>query len=363
MRLQVVESAIVSRLPELDGLRGLAALAVVVFHLSHHRWLPWGWAAVDLFFVLSGYLITGIILRERASTGFVRRFFARRSLRIWPIYYATILVLWTLDLAPSGALAWHLAYLQFTPMYAMPGVTLTPVTIPGFWYGVGHTWTLAVEEQFYLLWPFLGLLAGRRFAFIAVLMWVTAIVMRALEFAPVLLLTRCDGLVLGALLAMFSFERRSVRAQTLTTTALVLAAGAALLAIPLSSNVFRFLMVALICGAILCATLRLRGTRYIAWLRSRPLVWLGTISYGLYLYHNVLRNYFYAIDSRFGPFAPETEFVLLLAASVAVAAASWYFFERPILGLKRHFEYRGTGQAAETAAVLTPRTVAPARFE
>src|ERR1022692_2310156 len=80
-----------ARVGELDSLRGLAALAVIIFH-AKEAWLPFGWAAVDLFFVLSGYLITSIILRQGGTPGFLRNFYIRRGLRTWPIYYLLIAV-------------------------------------------------------------------------------------------------------------------------------------------------------------------------------------------------------------------------------------------------------------------------------
>src|SRR5947209_20588091 len=80
------------RIPELDALRGIAAVVIVIFH-SNTRRMPWGWAAVDLFFVLSGFLITGIVLRHGGTRGFLGRFYARRALRIFPVYYLVILAL------------------------------------------------------------------------------------------------------------------------------------------------------------------------------------------------------------------------------------------------------------------------------
>src|SRR5262245_4877090 len=83
------EAAGAGRVAELDSVRGLAALAVLVYH-ANSAWLPFGWAAVDLFFVLSGYLITSIIVRNGDSAGFLRNFYVRRGLRTWPIYYLLI---------------------------------------------------------------------------------------------------------------------------------------------------------------------------------------------------------------------------------------------------------------------------------
>ena len=147
------------RIPELDALRGAAALAVVVFH-ANARWLRWGWASVDLFFVLSGYLITAIILRHGDRPGFLACFYARRALRIWPLYFLAVGLVaaaspW-LALPPDwAALPYTLTFTQGVPEYWTGSAT------PGFSPYLGHAWTLAVEEQFYLIWPALLLAVGR----------------------------------------------------------------------------------------------------------------------------------------------------------------------------------------------------------
>src|SRR5689334_19766085 len=109
------------RVPELDALRALAALVVLLFHIRPQRF-PWGWTGVDLFFVLSGYLITTIILGHQGTRGFVRNFYIRRSLRIWPIYYLALLGLvlanrWLPKPQPMDALPYYLTYTQNLPSY------------------------------------------------------------------------------------------------------------------------------------------------------------------------------------------------------------------------------------------------------
>ena len=140
------------RLMELDGIRGIAALAVVCFHLAP-GFTPLGWVAVDCFFVLSGYLISAILLANRGDPHYFFNFYVRRSLRIWPIYYLTllpILAAYRLKLTNypinSGILLQYLTYTQ---------------NIQHIWFDTAdrailaysHTWTLAIEEQFYMLWP------------------------------------------------------------------------------------------------------------------------------------------------------------------------------------------------------------------
>jgi len=152
--------------PALDGLRGIAILAVFCYHFGggskSSNWLIqiWsgiadtGWMGVDLFFVLSGFLITGILYDTAHKPNRVKNFYARRSLRIFPLYYGVLLLF--LLLTPTLQLHWkpgHLLYFfylsnmmpLFTPGLASPGPKMM----------VGHFWSLAVEEQFYLVWPFI----------------------------------------------------------------------------------------------------------------------------------------------------------------------------------------------------------------
>ena len=147
------------RIPELDALRALAALVVLLFHLNPPRFF-FGWTGVDLFFVLSGYLITTIILDHQGQRGFLRNFYARRGLRIWPIYYiALFAVVATAPLVPRdrrpplNGLGYYVTYLQNITLYQ-----LRPP--PEFHIAFDHTWTLALEEQFYLIWPALIALAS-----------------------------------------------------------------------------------------------------------------------------------------------------------------------------------------------------------
>lgn len=141
------------RIAELDGVRGIAAVVIVAYHLFTD-YLPGCWAAVDVFFVLSGFLITGIVLQHGLSGRFLTAFYLRRGLRIWPIYYILITFLLLCGLGNTAALPYYLTYTQHLPWYwgsEMPS-----------WLLMQHTWTLALEEQFYLIWPAIVLLAGRR---------------------------------------------------------------------------------------------------------------------------------------------------------------------------------------------------------
>ncbi len=212
--------------PALDGLRGVAVLLVLAFHLLHaegeggavERVLLGatrsGWAGVDLFFVLSGFLITGILLDARGSPGYFRAFYARRVLRIFPLYYAYLAALFLLVplLVPSldvkrESQGWLWTYLGNVLFARAGGFEASPYT--------GHFWSLAVEEQFYLAWPVLVLLLPRRrLALLCVALVGAAFALRLgihrttfnATAAYVLTPARMDALAMGALVAIGARE-------------------------------------------------------------------------------------------------------------------------------------------------------------
>jgi peptidoglycan/LPS O-acetylase OafA/YrhL len=212
--------------PALDGLRGVAVLLVLAFHFAHidgeggavERALLGatrsGWAGVDLFFVLSGFLITGILLDARGGSGYFRSFYLRRVLRIFPLYYAYLAVLFLLLPALLPAVdvkaetqGWLWSYLGNVLFAREGGFQASPYT--------GHFWSLAVEEQFYLLWPFLvWLLPRRRLAWLCLGLAAGAFALRFAihrttfnaTAAYVLTPARMDALAMGALVAIAARE-------------------------------------------------------------------------------------------------------------------------------------------------------------
>jgi peptidoglycan/LPS O-acetylase OafA/YrhL len=364
------------RIAELDSLRGVAAL-VVVLHHYWVRYVPFGWISVDLFFVLSGYLITSIILKGAEDRYFLRTFYIRRSLRIWPIYYivlaALLVVLPLIGRADQLAnFPYFLTYTQFTPLYwsgQAPGCA-----------ALSHTWTLAIEEQFYLIWPALMLIAGRRRAWVVVLGSILlAVTMRSLRFHEFLLAARCDGLALGGGLALLLGDAARVaraRGRLVAGFALVLAVALPYLAwILLFRGGTRALAPWPLLRSLTMLTINLAfvslvglvvlnvGSPLLRPLRLRPLSYLGQISYGLYLYHvPILILLEYAAEAsgaRIG-----TPLLLLgLALTFGVSALSWAYVERPILALKDRFEYRPAGGSGEAApsGVGPPRAVPAAQ--
>ena len=368
------------RVPELDSLRALAAVVVLFFHLDPLRYFP-GWTGVDLFFVLSGYLITSIILKNADSPGFYRNFYARRSLRIWPIYYLTLLGLVVANPFlgrpdPLADLPYALTYTQNLPLYWK---TQPPPTHPAF----DHTWTLAIEEQFYLVWPALVLRAGRRrLVPLCVLTILIALASREgsnwiiPHYSERLLVARSDGFALGGLLAwIFGEGGWAVRRRDLALRACGLAVALAssyllwgcwtysplgLIGLPTplypAEVIFAF---AMLYAGIIGLVLLHAGSRPLRPLRFPVLVYLGQISYGLYLYHYVV---YWVVDGchprpdshKIGQ--PWQTQALKLSVTLVVAVASWHLIERPILRRKDRFRYRdGSLAQGESADSSTTR--------
>jgi peptidoglycan/LPS O-acetylase OafA/YrhL len=339
--------------PELDGLRGLACILILAYHMMPHR-LPGGWAAVDLFFVLSGFLITSIILRSVKEPRFLFNFCVRRGLRIWPIYYLSVLTiaicspLLTRPTDFRGVLA-QLTYGQNLPL-------LWSRETPEFSPYLKHTWSLAIEEQFYLVWPLLIYLLGRRsvlalsFGLIAL-----SITTRSMGYHWWLLPARGDGLALGALLAVIPFTRagrpRHAGGLRAGFVALAVAAIGYLAALtarfgmtpsetPVWPGISVF-AVNLLAFSIVGLVVSLRGHLWLFPLRRPRLVLIGKLSYGLYMYHYIIFLLGDDIASAFGmggrPFWRQA---LEAVVTAGLAAVSWRYLEQPILSLKSRFEYR-----------------------
>jgi peptidoglycan/LPS O-acetylase OafA/YrhL len=349
------------RVKELDSIRGLAALAIVLFHLWFNRFGILG-SAVDLFFVLSGYLITTIILNNTLTDRFLLTFYIRRGLRIWPIYYLALLALVLFyTLLPTretlSDLPYYLTFTQEIPRFK-------PASAPTFPAAFRHTWSLAIEQQFYLIWPaLLWWLGRRRLPAIAVALVALAVVARALGLSLFILITHCDGLALGGLLAglLADLDRRPGSSVQLARALAALAALVASLLVlmvalprfiapatipavivtgskPLFLNLIFFALVGL---AVLHA-----GHRRLAWLRDRRLVYFGTISYGIYLYHHLIFQIFTLYERYYGWDSGLPLDLVKLGSSIALAALSWRFIEEPILSLKSRFGLRAPGRAS-----------------
>jgi peptidoglycan/LPS O-acetylase OafA/YrhL len=350
------------RVVALDGLRGLAALLVVAAHYlgevpSGLQALALGWLGVDLFFVLSGFLIGSIVLEARGRPGFARVFYLRRAARILPVY----LVVVALTLAGLGALgprpwtdpalpAW--TYLTFTQNIVMAGSGIegSAWLLP--------TWTLAVEQQFYLLLPLLVCFAPAR-----ALPWLVgggiagAILFRAAAagWGPlpgfVLLPARADLLLFGVGAAVL--RHRGIALPMTALRAAPLAAALALLAVAatdvggerfklLGPTLAGFGSAAFILGVVAGAP---EAQRY----RGPAWRFFGTISYGLYLVHQpvagLLHGLLLGARPDVGSAAAAAVTAAAFALSVLLAALSWRFLEAPLIRAARARPYGARAEA------------------
>jgi len=373
-------------LPALDGVRGLAIVLVLVSHLmlfndrtgsrfgdSLAALRGLGWTGVDLFFVLSGFLITGILYDTLHDPQYFRSFYMRRFLRIFPLYYgflAFLLVLghW-LHFAWGGRQYVLLGYMQNTTLWF-------PVTDfhPGVWADLNHFWSLAVEEQFYLFWPLLVFLVRGRRQLIALALALSGFAL-ALRIAlylhgasplTIFMVTPCrmDTLLLGgcAALVLRGNSEWIPRRWLLTIVALAAAIIVAYTLWRLGGDMragffgatFGYLVIAVGAVALLLASLNPESIahRVFRWQFLRT---LGKYSYGIYVLHIFVAHLFAVwvyralgtslrifltpyLHSR--PLAVLVEFFVTAAVVVFAAWISYHLYEVHFLRLKRYFSYR-----------------------
>jgi peptidoglycan/LPS O-acetylase OafA/YrhL len=338
-------------LPELDGLRGLAILAVVLYHCRPRlegTWIYgaslWGWAGVIVFFVLSGFLITSILLTTRDKPHYFHNFHARRILRIWPVYILLLAVV----------------YLN-APWFIGPSVWLAIKTAPWLAYlfcvqnlfhmalppAIGPTWALAIEEQYYFVWAPLVRVLRRPWMLTAALVS-TLVISPMLRHAslhwmtPTNTLIHLDGIAWGSLLAVgmhtLPLSRRTWLRMGIGGFVLgffaagTVAGGTAYLDSALAVG-FAGMVLALIASAG-------ANNPVNAALRSGPLAFYGRISYGLYMMHISVFIFIGSFDvamDHYGVAGNLAVVAMRLFVSTLVAAALWYGFESQILKLKKYF--------------------------
>jgi len=333
------------RILQLDGLRALAITFVMAFHFipGIDRIAPLGSIGVRLFFVLSGFLITRILLQLRPSTRdarsgqggtlgvALRTFYIRRGLRIFPVFYLVLGIAALIDIGPvRSTIGWHVTYL--TNFYLFDR---------GAWHGsISHLWSLAVEEQFYLVWPFVVLsLAERRLAPVITLMVCLAPISRIVIGGPMhsVLPTSClDSLGAGALLALPATRDRMIRVGGSVGVPLLLAAlalrygGAAGVPLDVLLDFGVSLSSAWLVGSAARGFTGVFGTA----LQCGPIVYVGTISYGLYLVHGFMPYVLGRYVPGFTEMSWPTRSLLLAGATFIIASLSWRVYEAPILRLK-----------------------------
>jgi len=350
------------RIRSLDGLRGISIAAVLIGHLAGTRNSPVStatahfWALAELgvrvFFVLSGFLITGLLLAELSQNNTIQlgRFYFRRTLRIFPAYYAFMSVL--VVTAACGAIqlmpgdVWHAA--TYTSNYHSDRS----------WF-FGHTWSLSVEEQFYLLWPALLLLTGRRRGFIiAAAVVVACPILRLVEWESLRLHadgigerfeTVADAMAIGCVLAgLRPYLHQYTRYRRFLGSALFLAIPLVGLAGNLTHDhpLVHFGIgmtvanIAVALGLDWCVTFS--DGRVGRVLNCAPLVYIGGLSYSLYLWQQPFLNR--------ASTATVAAFPFNIVGVVCCAIAAHYLVERPSLRLRHRLESRSRSSVTHVAA-------------
>ncbi len=353
--------------PELDALRGIAVIMVLLTHfftysMMGRKWsgLPRlvmdaadpGWLGVDLFFVLSGFLITGILIDSRSDPRYFRNFYARRALRILPLYS---LILVTLAVFYRGAGPFVLLGLTMS-------LNLAPILGIVTVSGGAALWSLAVEEHFYLIWPLVvRFLQPAALAVVSFAICVIEPLVRAAAVSPsqdvyYYSWFRFDGLAWGALIAVFVRRNGADRARALRFAFLlvavaifVLAAGAPFGLLHRSNRIgaaLQFTVPEMGFASAVLTLVTFSGSPFTALFRFRPLTLWGDLSYCIYIVHmivmdavNWLYSRFFNLDAVMGRFSFITARAVVCAAlCFGIAFLSWRLFERPILRLRRYFK-------------------------
>lgn len=413
------------RIPELDGLRGLAILLVLFYHyVESSPMLPrflaaagrLSWSGVDLFFVLSGFLIGGILLNARESPNYFKAFYVRRAHRILPIYAATLAAFWLIrfltevEYSDNVTLQWLFSlpfpwyfYATLTQNFSM---SYNGTLGPGW---LGATWSLAVEEQFYLTLPFMiKYIKPRRLPYLLGIVILLAPVFRALlrlfvthgeVGAFVLMPTRTDALMLGVVAAFFlrtgaGWQMLVARKHLLYVAQAILFGGMLWMSLKpatlpdaqvaeatrlggsvlnaaaispwqtlwlytrtlLSSLNYTWIALFYLCMLLIALTQRQSILAKI--LRSPALISIGVVAYGTYLFHQPVLGLCYALTRGTLPVITDLTTLLVtlcsLLLTLGLAKLSWAYFERPLIGQGHRYAYGPPRKLAPSAEAPEP---------
>jgi len=365
--------------PALDGLRGVAALMIVCHHFLQlspmhgvvlsflSRVFGFTWVGVDLFFALSGFLITGILADTKSKTHYFRTFYGRRVLRIFPLYYGYLVLVFFIlpfigigtDVLPSSRIYYWTYTSNF--YFAFNGWLTAPY--------LTHLWTLAIEEQFYLIWPLVIFLSSsferlRRgmlwaLLLIAILRFILYLTGVELNVLYLITFTHCDGLILGGYLALSvrSTEPGAMRGLRPSGIIVVIMAIIALILANFGGLVSRWdslpimlfgrevillsMLAMLFVWLIHAATNQAHG--HIFRLFSHPsLRWFGKYSYAVYVLHVPIAVLLLRSDISWvstDPMLAQVElFTVYFGGSIIAAFLSWHLYEKHFLKLKQYFQ-------------------------
>jgi peptidoglycan/LPS O-acetylase OafA/YrhL len=370
------------RIANLDGIRGIAIILVMLHHYQLYgegypsttfldrqveRLAISGWMGVDLFFVLSGFLITGILLDTKNEAGYFRNFYMRRFLRIFPLYYGFLFVFaLTLPLIdPAGAefqlkfeeQIWYWTYLINWKL---------GLVYVSEYFGIAHFWSLAIEEQFYLVWPAIVYFSSpKRLTLICLLLIAASPVFRIfvtdLGFVSphVFTFSRMDALAMGGLIAIMvrnpkglALLKRIAWPALSTGTILlftIFMQKKRLVVVDYTVTTVGLSIIALFFAAVITIALLTPSDRGLGKIfSSTPLRFFGKYSYALYVFHHLVAIYLpkfgfsiKSIPTIGGSDLPGFLVFSLVATllSTLLALLSWHLWEAQFLKLKRHFEY------------------------
>ena len=350
-------------LPVLDGVRGIAVLLVLLYHClvgpTFSQVTRYGWIGVDLFFVLSGFLITGILIRSRHKEHRYLNFYARRSLRIFPLYFCSLFIVYfvlarnaqiSAALEKAAPAAWYWLYSYNFYVLAIDAFATSDI--------LDHFWSLCVEEQFYLFWPFLIFAIPQKrlpvfMVGVATIAGILRVVMvkAGINWSPIYVLTFCrmDCFAFGGLAAYANMhwdaaKIRPINGYVLSGTAVALLAYAVVyggfpMAAPSTHIVVRpllaiafssFIYFTLNPGSVFRVVNRILG----GWWLVVP----GKYSYGLYVYHWIVwKSLILTNTLDWSTRSAPMQFVIAASITTVCAFVSYHILEEPFLRLKKFF--------------------------
>jgi len=366
-----------NRIKELDGLRGIAIIMVFLYHclprslfISNnaytyfiYRLSNMGWSGVDLFFVLSGFLITSILLRSKDKPNYFVNFYARRILRIFPLYYFSLILIFTTlpfinakdFLVISNFQIWYYLYIQNWI------TALSLINIPSYF---GHYWSLAIEEQFYVIWPaIIYNLKNKYILIVCGIITTMSLFYRLYSFLSTKdenignylafsSITRIDGLMIGAFVAVMLYDGR-LNDKLVGYAKILSALSVILISLFILNNtasiiwnnppmlIFGFTVLGVLAGCLVIISILSPYTSFLRLLlRGSVLSFFGKYSYAMYIFHfPIILAYVFLFGIMKAHGIVFWCFFLVSCAATTILASliSWHALEKHAIGLKRYF--------------------------